>query len=55
MAKRKKSAVAQTADHLAAIIEGHLSKLSPQERRKRINKAHDRVLRAIASRKEAKR
>lgn len=41
----------EAADQLTAIIEKHLEKLPPSERKRRIKKAHDRVIRAVARKK----
>jgi len=49
--KKKELSLDQAANQLAAIIEKHLEKLPPAERKRRIKKAHNRVLRAVARNK----
>ena len=49
--KKKEISLNQAANQLAAIIEKHLKKLPPVERKRRIKKAHNRVLRAVARNK----
>ena len=49
--KKGKLSTSQAANQLAAIIEKHLEKLPPLERKRRIKKAHNRVLRAVARKK----
>jgi hypothetical protein len=41
----------EAADQLATIIEKHLDKLPASERKRRLNKGHDRILRAVARKK----
>lgn len=41
----------EAANQLTTIIEKHLEKLPPSERKRRIKKAHERIIRAVARKK----
>ena len=49
--KQNKLSVNQAANKIADIIGKHLEPLPPAERRRRISKAHARVVKAVAKKK----
>ncbi len=51
MRKKKKLGLNEAANQLAAVVEKHLQELSPAERKRRLKKAHSRILTAVARKK----
>lgn len=49
---RKKLTLDEAVDKLSAIIEKHLKHLPPAERRRRIKRAHDRLVERLAEKRK---